>query len=175
MGGAASRSSSASRCAPSGPRPFLPLSSMLLVPLAPTPLTTCTVPRENTCPQTRGACPQVAWQLGYAQGPPSVQSSVPPSTPHLARSVRRSSREGLGSRTCRVTRLDLCGAGQEGRQHRPDPVPQVLSPAQPCRYSSVRRGRQVIADRENRTWECGSPCRGRGKTTSSGSESEVLK
>ncbi len=42
-------SKSASRCAPPGPRPFLPLSLILLVPSGVAPLTNLTPPSESTC------------------------------------------------------------------------------------------------------------------------------
>jgi hypothetical protein len=51
--GGAAQNMSASRRAPSGPRPFPPLSSMALVPLSPTPLTSLTIPVDDTCPRPR--------------------------------------------------------------------------------------------------------------------------
>ncbi len=47
--GGASRSRTASCVAPSGPRPRPPLSAILLVPFAPTPLTSSTTPPDDTC------------------------------------------------------------------------------------------------------------------------------
>ncbi len=113
-GGGAFRSRSASRCAPSGPRPFPPLSRMWLMPLAPTPLTTRTSPLELT------------WPTCGAQGIGNLRACGARRGETRTRIVDRCTREEIGARD-----LELGGAGQEGRHHRPGPAPQVLSPAQP--------------------------------------------
>jgi hypothetical protein len=110
--GGASSIVSASRLAPSGPSP-LP-SVIVIVPLAPTPLTIPTSPPNDTCRipparKTYGAAPPTGWVCR----------------------ITDSAQMGMGRN------LHFGSAGQEGRQHRPGPVAQVL-PAAPAHASTQR-------------------------------------